>query len=207
MDIGANSGWFSVMAKAYNPAATVHAFEPQPNIFKVLKKNSEINSFDIHCHQLALSNQKGEFPFYNTGANTFTSENTNHGSLNKEWRPEKQKSIMVQVDKLDNVIDSLKIPKVDLVKIDVETLEAEVLEGYMRCLQAHMPTILLEIQNEIVGGRILELLEGTGFRYFLIDEENGIEQVQNLGLKLESKNRNYLLIATEKLNMVEFFLK
>jgi len=194
LDIGANSGWFSVMAKAYNPAAIVHAFEPQPNIFNVLKKNAEINSFDIHCHQLALSNQKGELPFYNTGHNTFVSENTNHGSLNKDWRPEKQKSILVQVDKLDDVILSLGIPKIDMIKIDVETYEAEVLEGYQRFLKEHKPLIILEIQDNMIGEKVEFLLDGLDYDFYFIQESTGIIKVAKLGENNDNQNRNYLLV-------------
>ncbi|WBL41308.1 FkbM family methyltransferase [Algoriphagus halophytocola] len=194
LDIGANSGWFSVMAKAYNPSAIVHAFEPQPNIFKVLKKNAEINSFDIYCHQLALSNLKGELPFYNTGDLTFDSFNTTHGSLNKDWRPEKQKSILVQVDKLDDVILSLGIPKVDLIKIDVETYEGEVLEGYQRFLKEHKPLIILEIQDIMIGEKVEFLIDGLDYDFYFIQESTGLIKVANLGENNDNQNRNYLLV-------------
>lgn len=194
LDIGANSGWFSVMAKAYNPSAIVHAFEPQPNIFNVLRKNAEINSFDIHCHQIALSNQKGELPFYNTGDLTFDSFNTTHGSLNKDWRPENQKSIYVQVEKLDDVIQSLRIPKVDLIKIDVETHEPEVLEGYLKLLKVHQPLIILEVQDKIIGKRIEILLNEFNYDFYFIQESAGLMEVTKLGENNDNQNRNYLLI-------------
>ena len=37
-DIGANTGIYSILSKVYNPNAKVSAFEPQPNIYKILKK-------------------------------------------------------------------------------------------------------------------------------------------------------------------------
>ncbi|MCE7054125.1 FkbM family methyltransferase [Algoriphagus sp. AGSA1] len=194
LDIGANSGWFSVMAKAYNPSATVHAFEPQPNIFNVLKKNNEINSFDIHCHQLALSNQKDELPFYNTGESTFESINTTHGSLNKEWRTEKQFSIKVNVERLDDFIKSHQIKNIDLIKIDVETLEPEVLEGYGSFLQVHKPIIILEVQNELIGEKVKKLTRESDYNFYFIEEVRGIQKVSNLGLNNKRDSRNYLLI-------------
>ncbi|SFT41723.1 methyltransferase, FkbM family [Algoriphagus locisalis] len=205
-DIGSNSGWFSVMAKAYNPKATVHAFEPQPNIYQVLVKNNEINRFDIHCHQVALSDTKGEFPFYNTGDQTFTTENTNHGSLNKEWRPIKQHSILVKVDRLDDLIESKQILKPDLIKIDVETLEYEVLSGYGSLLHEHKPIIILEIQDKELGLKVGSLYQSEEVRYFHIDESKGLIEVSTLGDTSSQENRNYLICPKCRQDLINPFL-
>ncbi|NVK53921.1 MAG: FkbM family methyltransferase [Flavobacteriaceae bacterium] len=122
-----------MMAQAYNSAVEIHAFELQPNVFDVLKKNVEINSFKVVCNPIALSDEVGSFPFYNTGDRTFLTENTNHGSLNKQWRLEKQRSIQVEVQRLD-AYWSDKSKKIELIKIDVETFEYEVLKGYATLL-------------------------------------------------------------------------
>ena len=37
-DIGANTGFFSITSKVYNNDCDIYAFEPQPNIFYILKK-------------------------------------------------------------------------------------------------------------------------------------------------------------------------
>ena len=84
-DIGANSGIYAVLAKVYNPESTVYAFEPQPNVYKVLCRNNQVNGFDIICEELALGNEEGRLPFYNYGPGTFVSENTTAGSLNRDW--------------------------------------------------------------------------------------------------------------------------
>lgn len=205
LDIGSNSGWFSVMAKAYNPDASVHAFEPQPNIYQVLQKNNTVNGFDINCHQLALSDEKGEFPFYNTGANTFTTENTNHGSLNKDWRPEKQYSILVKVDRLDAFLEANNIPPVDLMKIDVETLEYEVLHGYGELMHVHQPIILLEIQDKELGSKVSSLYGQEEAKFFHIDESLGLKEVPQLGEDSTQENRNYLICPISKLHLIKDF--
>lgn len=206
LDIGSNSGWFSVMAKAYNSNTTVHAFEPQPNIFQVLKKNNEVNGFDIFCHQLALSDKEGEFPFYNTGANSFTSENTNHGSLNKDWRPEKQHSIFVQVDRLDHFLHENQILQVDLIKIDVETYEYEVLKGYGTMLELHLPIILLEIQDRELGDKVASLYSRGTVKFFQIDESDGLREVSRLGENSSQASRNYLICPLDKLSLISEFV-
>ncbi len=203
LDIGANTGIFSVIAKANTLKAKVHSFEPQPNVFKVLEKNNRINGFDIYCHQLALSNESGELPFYNTGYSTFEENNTTHGSLNKEWRTEHQHSIMVPVNRLDTFIEKKEIGKVDLIKIDVETMEFEVLRGYGKYLIQHCPIILLEIQNDQIGKDIQTLIDSEVYLFFWIHEEKGLVQVNDLGLNTDQENLNYLLCPISKVNLVE----
>lgn len=197
-DIGANTGIYSILAKAYNPGAEVFAFEPQPNVFNILAKNILINDFDIQCHQLALSNESGELPFYNTGHSTFEANNTTHGSLNKEWRTEHQHSILVNVDRLDNFIKEKEIGKIDLIKIDVETLEFEVLEGYDEFLYEHRPIIILEIQNEEMGRKLSALFSSSDYQFFWINENEGLVKVTSLGKMTVKNNWNYCLCPLEK---------
>lgn len=205
LDIGSNTGWFSMMAQAYNPNAEIHAFEPQPNVFQVLQKNVEINSFGVICNPFALSDEEGTFPFYNTGAQTFLTENTNHGSLNKEWRPEKQHSIQVEVKRLDEYWKG-NPNKVDLIKIDVETFEYEVLKGYGSLLFEHRPIILLEIQDEVIGNRVASLFNDKGFYFFHIHEKEGLMQTSVMGLRSDEVNRNFLICPKEKQALIEKYI-
>ena len=203
-DIGANTGIFSVLAKAYNPASRVFSFEPQPNIFYVLNKNNEVNKFDIQCENIALSDKEGTMPFYNQGSAAFTTENTTAGSLNKEWRTENQNSIMVTVKQMQKYIEEKKIKKIDLIKIDVETFEYEVLLGYGKYLQEHQPTLVLEIQDKTIGKNIESLFDIESYTYYNIDEEKGLKKTKDLGTS--DKNHNYLLISKSKENLVEKYL-
>jgi FkbM family methyltransferase len=206
LDIGANTGIFSVLAKASNPKARVIGFEPQPNIFGVLKRNNVINGFDIICMQLALSDEEGELPFYNTGFSTFEGNNTTHGSLNKEWRTDKQASIIVKVERLDNFLINHQIGKVDLVKIDVETLEYEVLKGYGELLFEHRPLIVSEIQNPDIGRNVGRLFEAKGYELYWINEERGLVSVNSLGENTSQDNLNYLICPEEKKILIQRFL-
>ncbi len=195
-DIGSNTGIFAVLAKAYNSNAKVFAFEPQPNIFSVLCKNNVINNYNIVCENLALSNTKGELPFFNYGNNAF-SENSTAGSLNPNWRSKNQKSINVDVDTLDNYIFNNKIEKIDLMKIDVESTEVEVLLGFKENLKKHNPFIIIEIINNELGKSIENILERENYKYYNIDEKRGIQVVENLGL---SEYNNYLICPIVRLS-------
>ncbi|MBI4945991.1 MAG: FkbM family methyltransferase [Bacteroidetes bacterium] len=203
-DIGANSGIFSVLAKTYNPKSKVFSFEPQPNIFYVLKKNNNVNGFDIHCENIALADREGSMPFYNSGEAAFTTENTTAGSLNKEWRTERQNSIMVAVKELKRYVEENQIKNIDLIKIDVETFEYEVLLGYGKYLQEHKPALILEIQDRIIGKNIESLLQPSAYTFYNIDEERGLIRTNELGTS--TKNHNYLLCPQSKRSLVSKFI-
>ena len=186
-DVGANVGIFSVLAKANNPNAQVIAFEPQPNIFEILKKNN------------AISNTSGSVPFFNHGPNTFSDNNTTSGSLNKTWRPIDQNSIYVEAITLESYINTNNIEAIDLLKIDVETLEYEVLLGYGSFLLKHEPIIILEIQSKEIGSNIESLLTIDLYLYYSIDESQGLVKIDVLGT---GEDNNYLLCPKSKIHLI-----
>jgi FkbM family methyltransferase len=203
-DIGSNSGIYATLAKVYNSRSKVFAFEPQPNVFAVLQKNNRINGFDIRCEQLALSDTEGSLPFFNYGPDTFITENTTAGSLNRDWVTREQSSIMVDVRKLGTYLEEQGIIRIDLMKIDVETLEYEVLLGYGKYLAMHRPVLVLEIQNPDIGQKIGSLFDPGSNKFFRIDEQAGLRRVKELGTSTGSLN--YLICPVEKEKLISEFI-
>jgi FkbM family methyltransferase len=193
-DIGANTGIYSLIAKAINPSVKVFAFEPQPNIYSILIKNNLINAFDIHCEQIALSSRSGKAAFYNYGEDTFRNSNTTAGSLNQNWRRKKQNHIEVDTDTLLNYCVKHRINKIDLIKMDVETHEYEVLKGYNELIQSHRPYILVEIQSRDIGERIENLInaEVNDFSFYQFSNDANLKKTKHLGNS--SDGRNYLIV-------------
>jgi len=203
LDIGANTGFYSMLAKRINPECHIHAFEPQPNIYEVLVENKKINYFEINTYPLAISNSFGEYPFYNYGTDTFSKLNTTAGSLNESWnvrRDAAQSSIIVKTSTLDRVIEEKEISKVDLIKIDVESFEPEVLEGYVENISSHRPIFIMEIQKTSYGKRIEDQFRNMEYKFFHIDEKEGLNSCLELGNHVEFKN--YCLCPKEKLHFV-----
>ncbi len=204
IDVGANSGIYSLLSKANNPSCEVVAFEPQKNIYEVLCANNRVNKFNIKCYMLALSDEGGEQNFYNYGRDPFNSGNTTAGSLNKEWRTERQKFTTVNVCRLDSIIRKLNLGKIDLIKIDVETYEFQVLLGYGQLLFEQRPVILLEIQSSKIGNNVIGLLDGHDYRAFNIDESKGLRPM--IDLNFSYSDNNYLLCPFEKLDLIQSFI-
>lgn len=129
LDVGAYDGKTSIFLSESFPECTVHAFEPNPDAFKILEENTRINRRIIR-HKEALSNSEGTCPFYVT-------HNKVSSSLNKILAdsPSASGSLAGQL-KVDSIIqipmvqlDSLGFNKILLLKMDTQGNEVRVIEG------------------------------------------------------------------------------
>lgn len=163
VDIGANFGYFSVLAaNLIGPQGSgqVIAFEPNPALCKLLRRNRDINwsIAQITLHEIALGERDDELILHvpiERGAN---------GSLSRP-RDEDCAQIPVSVKPLDAVLPPDLA--VDVMKIDVEGHEATVLRG-ARDVLARSPNLnlILEWSQKqmraagIAPADVLALLEG-----------------------------------------------
>lgn len=191
MDIGSNTGIYALIAKTINPGAKVYAFEPVKRVYDKLKSNVELNKYDIVCEQTAVSSYCGKGVIYD--------QDTEHiytVCVNKNIMPSTVNVIKTEINtiSLEAYIKNKNIPKVDLIKIDVETHEAEVLKGMGDYLGQMHPVMLMEVLNDEVGEKIEEILNGKQYLYFNIDEKTAPSMVEHI---TKSKDYNYLICSRE----------
>jgi FkbM family methyltransferase len=189
IDIGANTGIYSLIANAINSNATIYSFEPVNRVFKKLKKNIELNNFKINPIEMAVSNFTGTAKIYDTQSEHIYSVTVNKNLSEPDI--EVSESIINTIT-LDAFIDDFKLKNIDLIKIDVETHEAEVIEGFSKYISIFMPTILIEVLNDEIGIKLQEQFDGLGYLYFNIDERLGPRHVEKI---TKSFFYNYLLCS------------
>lgn len=187
LDVGANTGIFSLIAQAENPAAHIYAFEPVMRVYKKLEENIALNKYDILPVRKALSNSDGQAIIYDD-----TFEHTYSVTVNKNLRDPGADVSEVEIDimRLSTFIKDNHIARIDLMKIDVETHEPEVLEGMGEYLDLFRPAMLIEVLNDEIGQRIEELVNGKDYLFFNIHESRGLQQVKSI---TASDSFNYLL--------------
>jgi FkbM family methyltransferase len=202
LDIGANDGLYSLAARAVNKDATIIAAEPLDFILKRFRQNIAANSMnDIEVLPIAFSNYIGEAEmFVPKGSDYIRSAAVNTNLLD---RPEdKIDALKIEVDTVKDYFErNPKINKIDLVKIDVESHEPEVLEGFGDLLEKFKPTFLIEVCYERVPDLLNEIFAGMGYLYFNIDEEKGLKQQDKF---TKSNSDNFLVCQPEfyeKLNL------
>ena len=199
IDIGANTGVYSLIAKTVNPGAKVFAFEPVERVFEKLERNCRLNNYDIGCFKKAVSNYSGKATIYDTAGEHIYSVTVNK-NLNSSTTLVKE--FEIDTITLKDFIEKQGLTKIDLIKIDVETHEPEVLEGLHEYLAKFNPVMLIEILNDEVAAKLNKLLAGLGYLYFNIDEDRGVRQVSRLS---RSDYSNFLLCneeAAKKLGLV-----
>lgn len=206
-DIGANIGYYSLVAKKFNPSIVVHGFEPMPSAAKYFKNNCTINGFhDIKVHQLALTNFTGEATFYSNKNPKFPNEVDflyGDNSLNSDATGVISRiEIKVVTDTLDkfvaaNLKENLKI---DLIKLDTEGTENLVLEGAGNVLQNHRPIIMCEIIKGFIEKEIETILTKNKYLYFEVTD-SGLIQVTKL--VVNSGKLDFFFVPQEKLALIK----
>lgn len=138
IDVGANVGCHSlVFAEAVGPRGTVLAFEPQHCIFQILSGNIALNSHvNVWTYPCAVSDHLNETPVPRL---SYRRKNSFGGlSLKKDWS--NGPTYLVPTVKLD----IYTLPRVDLIKIDVEGADLDVIRGAKGMIQRHQPVLYVE---------------------------------------------------------------
>ncbi|HUX57245.1 MAG TPA: FkbM family methyltransferase, partial [Bacteroidales bacterium] len=98
--------------------------------------------------------------------------------------------VEIETIQLDTFISNENLTRIDLIKIDVETHEIEVLEGFKNFLMKFQPTILIEVLTEEIAQRLNEIFQGKDYYYFNIDESKGLIRVDQI---IKCDGFNFLL--------------
>lgn len=179
IDIGANIGRYTIAAAKDAKYEQVLAIEPNPKVVDVLNKNIKLNNVQdiVIVAPIAITN---------TGGESLLQNDTHHFGGGNLVDPSKtsvtmDNSVKVRLSTLDALLKEKNIDPthVDFIKIDVEGLETEVLEGMEEVLNV-MPQgscLMIEISNNL---SIIESLSRKGF------------------IQLETSNNDHLFQKTKQ---------
>lgn len=144
-DVGANTGFYSLLAASASSAAAVHAFEPFPPAHRWLAANVGLNRLadQISIVQAAVGDQDGLADLYVPGDDGRCVETG--CSLSRGFRQDFVSAVRVAVCSLDSYAGHCCCGPVDLLKIDVESQEHRVLVGAERLIRESRPMIVIEV--------------------------------------------------------------
>lgn len=180
-DVGANIGCHTVSYAKINPDARIWSFEPQKQTFEFLKTNVNNNNLDdrVKIFQTALSHKSGDGRLENESTQLYPGHGVNRGGLGLGDGGEEIKMI---------TLDSLDLPGLDFMKIDVEGAEGLVLMGAVNTIRKYKPVITFEhnfqrVEPSAVGLEVVptpfEVLVDLGYSTFVhIGENNYITQIE-----------------------------
>jgi FkbM family methyltransferase len=150
-DIGANVGFYSLLASKLVGSGKVFAFEPALRNLSYLRKHLALNRVtNVEVLAIAVSNRNG--------ISSFEIEETGFmGHLSGEG------SITVPTATLDSLVDEGKVCPPDCVKMDIEGAELLALHGGSRTFQRFRPVLFLATHGRKVETECRRLLELWGY--------------------------------------------
>jgi len=206
-DIGANLGYYSIVAKLYNKDILVTAFEPLQGIKKNLISTAKLNgitNIDVEDYAVTDFNGTAEFAVtFNEKFSDIEEQLIGDGSLNLEVNKKaniarhKVKTIMLD----DYVKQTGKV--VDLIKLDTEANEHKVLAGAKNVLQNHRPIIMCEVIKNQIEKELFEALKPYDYLIYNITP-NGLVQKETIGV--EELKEDFFFVPREKKNLILDFI-
>ncbi|MCY4030385.1 MAG: FkbM family methyltransferase [Acidobacteria bacterium] len=164
VDVGAHIGIHTLtFARLVGRQGKVFAFEPQRLLHQVLAANVALNSLDnVHSHHMALGAKSGSVWLAD---NLDYSREANFGGVPLAAiarKPDDERPrYRLPIVRLDDFYDQ---PRLDFLKIDVEGMEANVLQGAERLIRTHRPILYVENDRAEKSRALVELLRSRGYR-------------------------------------------
>ena len=190
-DVGANIGWYSVLLSKHFSGIEVHCFEPDPENFKILKSNLELNNSEkVISNNIGLGKETDviKLNLYKKG------NQGRHSMLNINDGP----TIDVDITSFDEYVKKMKLnlSKIKFLKIDIEGYEYFAFLGGKEFLN-HVPTIMAEYspsymrKDGLDPAKLISLLKSYNYSPFLVK-----------GINLEPIDDELLLSVESNLDLI-----
>jgi FkbM family methyltransferase len=162
VEAGAAIGAQSVpLAKIVGPAGLIHAIEPQRVLFQTLCANVALNSLtNVVCHQAAA----GESP----GSIVTPAIDYNHpGSFSAIQVAASQPPGSREGEPAPVItIDSLKLPRCQLLHISQAGMELAALRGAAETIRRCRPILYVHVRRQEDTGPLIEAIQALGYRLY-----------------------------------------
>lgn len=150
VDVGANIGCHTISYGRFNPEVKVWAFEPQNKLFEILNRNIIINKLkNIKAYNCGLGHK--EFNCTLSSLDDVFDANRNGHNKGGIGIGKGGESIEIKT------LDSLDLPGLDFMKIDVEGAEGLVIKGAENTIRKFHPVILFEHNYQRVDPKSVNL--------------------------------------------------
>ncbi len=197
VDVGANTGFYTLLAGVSDRSRHIFAFEPVPAIDYYLRRNLERNGLtQVTVSNSAVTNYDGMIKLYVPHAVMLPTS----ASTLKDFR-EAALELDLPAVTLDSYFAQHSTTTIDLMKIDTEGTEHLVLAGAQHILTTHRPAIICEVLRGRTEQALHAVLDPTDYQYFLITEAGLMRKEQIVG-DPTYQNLNYLFITPERMQQM-----
>lgn len=205
IDIGANIGYYSLLAKIINPDLKVYSFEPSPSPYLFLEKNIALNNLKgIKTYNYALSNRDNEIDFFVHKSKKYSYLEHYLGGTDSllNTQEDNMASVKVNAMMLDTFILNENISHVGLLKIDTEATEDMILEGANATIQKFKPIIVCEVLFQKIEDRIERIMQMHNYLFFK-PTSSGLVKIDTIKKDVDDDCDNYFFIHPSRLSRIE----
>ena len=209
-DIGANIGYFTILAGKANSSMDIVAFEPSKGPLHYLKENCKLNNLtNVEISSKALSHTTGKITFYEIQNQKYTylthnlagESNTGSKTTGRNYVPTE-----VETEKLDDFFINRKVDKkIDLIKIDTEGTEKMILENAVEILTHHQPIIICETLFGMIEDELDDLLSQYGYEFYN-HIEAGLQHVKTIKRTEDNGVNNCFFVHPSKKHLIEKYI-
>jgi FkbM family methyltransferase len=166
VDVGAHIGKYALKIAKENPNSIVIAIEPAKDTFYALLESIRRNRLkNIIALNIAAWDTNTKVKIFVTEAHESSSAFSHLAKNAGVIRIDE-----VDAQRLDDIVERLKLSKIDWVKIDVEGAELRVLYGLTKSMLKFKPKIVIEIK-EFNRDKALMMLKSIGYKCQQIPED------------------------------------
>lgn len=208
IDVGANTGLYSILVGKLNPGIDIFAFEPHPQNFCRLKKNLELNGITrAKLFQSAVGALSKQENFYIPANTSVTDVSSFSQEFSERMAGTSFEAIDVRTITLDNQLLRKSLSQDILVKIDVEGFELEVIKGGLSFAEKCRPLIICEIFTKYFKSgsnyrrelpkvyQLEQLMRQLDYQTFQIKKDGFLEKISSLNYN--TANNNVLFVPSE----------
>jgi len=178
IDCGANIGTHTIsVAKHIYGWGNVISIEAQKWIYYALAGNIAINNCDnVNAHWAAISDKVGTIKIPNLNhkiPSSFASFSIKDKDKSFDVGQDIDYSLSDDTSYLTNLItlDNLNVNRVDLIKIDIEGMEIEAIQGSKKILSNLKPILIYEITKS-EKKYLNQIIESYGYKIFNLNNSN-----------------------------------
>ena len=202
IEVGAHIGMHSVPLSRIASRGQVICFEPQRIIHQILAANCALNNCtNVHAEHMAVGDYSGEVGIpcstydsvWNYGSFSIVEGFNTEGQFTGEQWTEK-----VRVTRLDDHPLAAVLKSIRLLKVDVEGLEVNVLNGEEKLIGRHRPCLFVENNNARTGDLLIRKIESLNYdSYWFCSERFSPQNFNGETRKVEGGDYNMVCFPAE----------
>lgn len=182
LDVGANRGIFTaLLSNLVGANGRVHAFEPSPTTCQLLHQSLAERARlpgNVVINQSAVGDEDGVTTLYTPHEDHGQASLRTHDA--GSWSADVAVgALQCPITKLDSYVDSQRLTRVDIVKMDVEGAELLALRGFAAGLRRFHPVVICELCGawthafDYAPTAVIALLREAGYDTFYVVTDGG----------------------------------